>query len=211
VLVSVGGRPLLERQLEYLERERVSRVVINAHHLAPQITSFVAQYRGPLELSCIVEESLLGTAGGVRNALGRLGTGPFIVLYGDVLVDVRLHALMEVHRQQGAVATLVVHVAQSAQGKGVVRTESNGRVVRFEEKTRSAPGPVLINSGVYAIEPELVASLPAGTAADFGNDVFPSAVAQGLPVFTYRIDAPAIDIGTPDGLALADAVMREVV
>jgi NDP-sugar pyrophosphorylase family protein len=69
----------------------------------------------------------------------------------------------------------------------------------------------LINSGVYAIGPELVASLPAGTFADFGTDVLPSAVAQGLPVFTYRIDAPAIDIGTPDGLALADAAMREVV
>src|SRR5919201_5266295 len=82
VLVHVGGEPFLQRQLEYLEREGVSLVVINAHHLAGQITAFVARYRGDLEIECITEQSLLGTAGGVRNALPRLGPGPFLVLYG---------------------------------------------------------------------------------------------------------------------------------
>jgi NDP-sugar pyrophosphorylase family protein len=211
VLVPIGGRPLLERQLEYLEREGVSRVVINAHHLAPQVAAFVARYRGALQLSCIVEEQLLGTAGGVRHALGRLGAEPFLVLYGDVIVDVHLAALFDFHRQRGALATLVVHEAESAEGKGVVRVAPDGRVTEFEEKTHRAPGPVLINSGVYVIEPELVATLPASVAADFGHDVFPSALAHGLPIFTYRVEAPAIDIGTPDGLALADAAVREAV
>jgi mannose-1-phosphate guanylyltransferase / phosphomannomutase len=211
VLVPIGGRPLLERQLEYLEREGVSRVIINAHHLASQITSFVARYRGPLQVSCIVEESLLGTAGGVRNALGPLGPGSFLVLYGDVIVDVRLAAVMDFHRRHDALATLVVHEAESAEGKGVVRVGSNGRVGQFEEKMHREPGPALVNSGVYVIEPELLASLPAGTAADFGDDVFPSALARGLPIFSYRIAAAAIDIGTPDGLALAGATVREAV
>ena len=211
VLVPIGGRPLLERQLEYLEREGVSRVVINAHHLASQITSFAARYRGPLQLSCIVEESLLGTAGGVRNALGQLGPGPFLVLYGDVIVDVQLAPLLEFHRRRGAIATLVVHEAESAVGKGVVRVGSHRRVADFEEKTHRETGPALINSGVYVIEPELVASLPAGSAADFGDDVFPRALARGLPIFSYPISAEVIDIGTPDGLALADAAVSKAV
>jgi NDP-sugar pyrophosphorylase family protein len=32
--VDVGGRPLLARQLSYLAREGVTRVVVNAHHLS---------------------------------------------------------------------------------------------------------------------------------------------------------------------------------
>ena len=211
VLLDVGGRPLLERHFEYLQREGVSRVVLNAHHLAAQITSCVARYRGPLEVSCITEQWLLGTAGGVRNALPRLGTGPFLVLYGDVLVDEPLAPLFDFHEQRRPLATLAVYEEQSTEGKGVVHVDRSGRVTGFEEKKQRAAGPALVNAGVYVIERELVASLPAGAPSDFGHDVFPSAVEQGLPLFGYRMAGAVIDIGTPGGLALAEAAVREVV
>jgi NDP-sugar pyrophosphorylase family protein len=108
VLLPVGGRPLLERHLNYLAREGFTRVVVNAHHLAPQVEAFVASYRGPLHVCCIVEESLLGTAGGVRSALPQLGRDSFLVLYGDVLVDEPLGPMMEFHRRKGVLATLAV-------------------------------------------------------------------------------------------------------
>jgi NDP-sugar pyrophosphorylase family protein len=208
VLVPVGGRPLLERQLEYLAGEGFSRVVINAHHLADQIASFIEIYRGPLEVTCIVEEELLGTAGGVRNALGLIGEGTFLVLYGDVMIDEPLTPLLEAHLRQQSLATLVVHEAQSAEGKGVVRVDHTGRVTAFEEKKQGRLGPALINSGVYVIEPDLVAPLRAGTPSDFGEDVFPRALKQGLRIFSYPTATPVIDIGTPDGLARARAAIE---
>ncbi|MDQ4023905.1 MAG: nucleotidyltransferase family protein [Actinomycetota bacterium] len=206
VLVDVGGRPLLQRHLEYLEREGFSRVVLNAHHLAAQITAFVASYAGPLEICCVLEARALGTAGGVRNALPLLEPGPFLVLYGDVLVEEPLAPLFELHQENGAVATLVVHWDGSAKGKGVVRADVNGRVTGFEEKSQSS-GRALVNSGVYVVEPELVSSVPAGTPTDFGHHVFPSALDRGLPIFSYPISDPVIDIGTPRGLALAHAAV----
>jgi NDP-sugar pyrophosphorylase family protein len=211
VLARVGGRPLLARHFSYLEREGFGRVVINTHHLGGRIRSFVSAYRGSLEISCIVEESLLGTAGGTRNALPLLEPGPFLVLYGDVLVDEPLAPVFEFHRRQRAFATLVVHEAESAEGKGVVRVDARGRVSSFEEKTHREPGPVLINSGVYVLETKLLAPLPVGVAADFGKDVFPNALAQGIPIFSYQVASPVIDIGTPEGLAQAGAAVEEAV
>jgi NDP-sugar pyrophosphorylase family protein len=203
VLVDVGGRPLLGRQLDYLEQEGFSRVVINTYHLASQIMSFVARYRGPLEIACVKEESLLGTAGGVRNALPRLGPGPFLVLYGDVLVDEPLAGAFDQHRERRALATLVVYEEESTEGKGVVHLDRTGRVTGFAEKQPREEGPALVNAGLYVIEHELVSSLPARTPSDFGHDVFPSAVDRGLPIFGYRIAGRVIDIGTPEGLASA--------
>jgi NDP-sugar pyrophosphorylase family protein len=211
VLVHVGGEPLLQRQLDYLEREGLSRVVINMHHLAAQITSFVAGRGGGLEIECITEESLLGTAGGVRNALPRLGPGPFLVLYGDVLVDEPLAPLFDYHRARRGLATLVVYEEESTEGKGVVRVDQNGRVTGFEEKQPRQEGAVLVNAGVYIVEPQLVSSLPTGAISDFGHDVFPAAIARGLPIFGYRIAQRVIDIGTPDGLALAGTAVDEAV
>jgi NDP-sugar pyrophosphorylase family protein len=209
VLVPIAGRPLLELQLEYLAREGFSRVVINAHHLADQIASFIESYRGPLEVTCIVEDELLGTAGGVRNALGVIGEGTFLVLYGDVIIDEPLAPLLEAHLRQRAVATLVVHEAQSTEGKGVVRVDPTGRVTAFEEKQHPGPTSGLINSGVYVIEHELVASLSGGAFSDFGEDVFPRALEQGLRIFSFRTTKPVIDIGTPGGLAQARARVAE--
>jgi NDP-sugar pyrophosphorylase family protein len=69
VLVEIAQEPLLARQLRYLESQRASRVIVNAHHLADQVLAFADEYRGSLDLVVVVEKELLGTAGGVRNAL----------------------------------------------------------------------------------------------------------------------------------------------
>jgi mannose-1-phosphate guanylyltransferase len=203
VLIDIGGRPLLERNLDYLQRQGISRVVINVHHLATRIESFVQSYEGPLEVVCVFEERLLGTAGGVRNALRHLEPGPFVVLYGDVLVEEQLGSLLEFHRAAGSLATLAVHEADSAEGKGILEIEPTGRVTRFVEKGQQNTGRALINSGMYVLESDLLSSVAPGAVCDFGEDVFPQALARGLPIFAFRLRSPVIDIGTPEGLSLA--------
>jgi NDP-sugar pyrophosphorylase family protein len=203
VLIKIGGEPLLERQLRYLEQNGVRRVVVNAHHHASQIASFAATYRGSIELVCVTEERLLGTAGGVRNALDHLEPGPFVVLYGDVLVDAPIHPILALHRTTGATATLAVHEADSAEGKGVVEVDDNGRIRSFSEKGAQPSGRVLINSGLYVLESEIVAALPQGVESDFGGDVFPAALRRGCLLYAARLSQPVIDIGTPEGLTLA--------
>ncbi|MDQ6803984.1 MAG: nucleotidyltransferase family protein, partial [Actinomycetota bacterium] len=204
-LIDVGGKSLLERHLEYLHLQGVTRVVINTHHRSEQIRRFAERYAGPLEIVIIEEDKLLGTAGGVRNALAHLEPGPFMVLYGDVLVDEPLDAMRELHRESGAVATLAVHEADCAEGKGVVEVDERGRVTRFAEKETSAKGPALINSGLYVLDSELIAPLRPSIVSDFGRDVLPGAVDRGLPVFAFRLAAAVIDIGTPEGLSQARA------
>jgi mannose-1-phosphate guanylyltransferase len=203
VLLDVGGEPLLARHLAYLARNGIKRVVLNAHHLAEQIQEFVEHYDGPLELVCVVEDRLLGTAGGVRNALPLLEPGPFVVLYGDVLIDEALSALLATHRRSAALATLAVHRAENVEGKGVVRVDATGRVTGFLEKPAEASARALINSGMYILETDLVATLPCGMELDFGQDVFPRAVERKLRIFAHTLLVPAIDIGTPEGLAQA--------
>jgi len=204
ILLEIGGEPLLSRHLRYLEREGVRRVVVNAHHLAEQVQRFVNAYRGPIELTVLVESTLLGTAGAVRNALPELGPGPFVVLYGDVLIEEPLEPLVDAHRRAGATATLTVYESTATAGKGVVEIDGAGRVLRFAEKRQDGPG--LVNAGLYVLEHRLVAALPPGIPLDFGHDVLPAAVARDEIVFAYRLPDEVIDIGTPEALSLARKV-----
>lgn len=203
VLIDIGGAPLLERHLRYLEEQGIRRVVINTHHRAESIRQFVEQYTGHLEIILTYEEQLLGTAGGVRNALPYLEPGPFLVLYGDILIDQPVKSLLECHRKRNARATLAVHEAESSVGKGVVEVDPSGRVTKFTEKATRKSGRALINSGLYILNTDLVAELWPGVPRDFGHDVFPSAVDRGVAIFAVRLAWPVIDIGTPDGLYLA--------
>lgn len=203
-LVEISGEPLLARQLRYLDRQGVSRVVVNAHHLADQVVAYAAEHRGSPELVVIVEEELLGTAGGVRNALPALGEEPFVVLYGDVITDAPLAPLAERHRHSGAVGTLAVYASAETEGKGTVMVDDADIVVGFAEKTPLADGETaLINAGLYVLEPGFAREIPDGTPSDFGHDVFPQALADGQRLATHRLARPVLDIGLPATLALA--------
>jgi mannose-1-phosphate guanylyltransferase len=206
VLIPVGGRPLLARHLDLLGQAGVQRVVVNAFHLASQIEDFTRAYEGSLELVCTVEPRLLGTAGSVRRALPYLEPGPFLILYGDVVVHDRLESLIATHAQARPAATLAVHEEPSAEGKGVVKVDASGRVAAFVEKGEQGAGPFLVNSGLYMIESELVGGLPENIPYDFGHDVFPQALGAGETILVHRLTRPVVDIGTEEGLARARAL-----
>lgn len=207
ILLEVDGAPLLARHLRYLEREHVNRVVVNAHHLADQVDAFLDEYDGPLDVELVVEPELLGTAGGVRNALHLLGAQPFVVLYGDVLVEEPVGPLFETFRRVDATALLTVYEAAHTVGKGVVDVAPDGRVFGFREKQQEGPG--LVNAGLYVLAPALLAEVPPQVELDFGIDVLPAAVARGERVFASRLSAPVLDVGTPEALENARALLTD--
>ncbi len=204
IMVDVGGEPLLERQIRYLKDGGIERIVINAHHLADQVEGFVAEHPLAYDVDVVVEAELLGTAGGVRNALPLLGEDPFVVLYGDVIVDESVDTVMDTHRRVGGVATLTLYWATEVEGKGTVEVTPAATVGAFHEKASAyVAGGAYVNAGLYIVEPSLIRDLPAGVEFDFGHDVFPMALAQRQVLATHVLDAPVIDVGTPSALDLA--------
>jgi NDP-sugar pyrophosphorylase family protein len=153
---------------------------------------------------------LLGTAGGVRKALSLLDSDPFLVLYGDVLIDAPLGPLFRSHERTGADATVALYETVETEGKGVVEIDEEGRVRSFVEKGGARPTTgALVNAGVYVVTQRLVeATTAVETESDFGNDVWPAALAAGYRVFAHVLDDPVIDIGTPEGLDRARALLR---
>jgi mannose-1-phosphate guanylyltransferase len=204
ILVDVGGEPVLARQIRYLKDGGIEHIVLNAHHLADQVESFVANHPQAASIEVVVEPELLGTAGGVRNALARLGDDPFVVLYGDVVIDEPVEAVCETQRRAGGLATITVYESGEIEGKGTVQIAGDGTVEAFHEKAAShAAGQAYVNAGLYIVDPRLLADLPAGIELDFGHDVFPEALARGERIAVHVLATPVIDIGTPAALELA--------
>ncbi|MFA6036898.1 MAG: nucleotidyltransferase family protein [Legionellales bacterium] len=87
-LVKVHGQALIDYHLDALKKAGVSDIVINVHHLASQIIDHVEQHWGyDFNLHFFFEPEILGTGGGIYQALSVFDNEPFIVVSADIFTD----------------------------------------------------------------------------------------------------------------------------
>ncbi|PXF55462.1 MAG: hypothetical protein C4B58_14880 [Deltaproteobacteria bacterium] len=109
-LFPVLNRPLLHRLLDQLEDAGFKKIVINCSHLAHLVLENVGSYKAKAEIVTLVEPSLLGTGGALRNALPHISENePLLVINGDVVTDLDPDRVVNLHQHHGAKASLVVH------------------------------------------------------------------------------------------------------
>ncbi len=186
VMLPVAGRPILEHNLLYLKRAGVRDVIVNLHHEPDAIRSFLKKRKNfGLAIRFSFESRLLGTAGAVKKVERHLRGAPFLVLYGDNLVDFDLERMSREHRASGAAVTLAVfnprQTVYSGLAAGLVRTDPRGRISAFVEKRGNArvPADSWASAGVYVVSPAVLPYIPAGSPVDFAHDVFPRLLTLG--------------------------------
>jgi NDP-sugar pyrophosphorylase family protein len=204
ILVPFRGKPLLEHQLVFLARSEVDEVAINLHHHADQVRRFLVDHEPPLAVRTSFESELLGTAGALIPFRDFL-TEPFIVLYGDVVTDTSVSALLERQLATSGVATLTFHLSDRTEGKGLLTLESDGRVTSFREKPGESRGTGMVNAGIYAMSPEIFEFIEEG--ADFGHDVLPAVLEAGKSLYGYRAGGFVYDIGSLEALRAAERAL----
>src|SRR5260370_15232931 len=120
------------------------------------------------------EEMPLGTGGSVKNAEDVLQSGPFLVISGDALTDIDLSALVAYHKKQGALVTVGLARVPNPLEFGIIIVDEAGRLQRFLEKpTWGQVFSDTVNTGIYVMEPEVLAEIPAGEPMDWRGDVLP--------------------------------------
>ncbi len=201
ILVEIAGEPLLWRQLRYLAGQGVREVAMNVHHLADRVEEYLAGASLPLPVHVFEEAELLGTAGALLP-MRRLLTEPFVLLYGDVVTDMDLGALLGDLR---GMATLSYYMSTETESKGVLELDERDRIVAFVEKPDPPRRKGAINAGVYALDPSILRVIPE--RGDFGYDVWPQLLRDGR-LHGHRVGAYVADVGTLDALRQVEADIR---
>jgi len=196
-LVHFVNKPVLGHLLDLLKQHHIVEVVITTHHLADRVKSCFGDGRQlGMIIHYVAEEKPLGTAGGVKNAQAYLGNETFLVISGDAITDIDLSSLCRFHRQKPALATLALTHVADPRGYGAVVTDANGSIHRYIEKPHQ--NQIIsnaVNTGIYVLEPEVLALMEPGRKYDFSLDIFPQLLRQGT-LFGYFVDGYWCDIGT---------------
>jgi NDP-sugar pyrophosphorylase family protein len=199
VLLPIDGGPLMGYTISWLKDHGITDIIVNLHYLGGKIKDFLGDgSRFGVRISYSVEETLLGTAGGVKRAEGFFD-GTFVVVYGDVLTDFDLRKMIRFHRARKALATLAVLRTTATGDVGIVALDGGGKITGFVEKPLGVARKNLVNGGVYVLESDVLKYIAEGFS-DFAYHVFPLLLALNLPVYGYVLkpDDYLLDIGTPE-------------
>lgn len=200
-MVPLLGKPLLQYQIELLVRYGFQEVILIVNHLSQPIKDHFGDGADfGIKISYYQEEKPLGTVGGIKDLEDQL-TEDFLVLYGDVMMEMDLNRLLNFHKNKGSEATLVVHPNDHPYDSDLVEMDEEGRIVDVLPKPHSSDLIYhnMVNAAVYVLSPAIFPFLEKGKKADFGKDIFPR-VFQDLKMYGYNTPEYLKDMGTPDRL-----------
>jgi mannose-1-phosphate guanylyltransferase/phosphomannomutase len=206
-LLPVVNKPIMEHVLRLLKRHGIHETVVTVQFLA----SLVRNYFGDgedfgMSLQYATEEMPLGTAGSVKNAEDALRDEPFVVISGDALTDIDLSAMIKSHRQNGALVTIGLKRVPNPLEFGIIIVDDAGRIQRFLEKpTWGQVFSDTVNTGIYVMEPEVLADVPADESVDWSADIFPKLLQRRAPLHGFIASGYWEDVGTHESYLKAQA------
>jgi D,D-heptose 1,7-bisphosphate phosphatase len=200
-MIRLGDKPLLLYQIELLLKYNIRDIILLVNYLKdPIIEYFGDGTRFDANITYYEELSPLGTTGGIKEIENQLNED-FLVLYGDVLIDMDLSRLIGFHKSRKSECTLVLHPNDHPYDSDLVEINDEARVIAFHSK----PHPEgawyhnMVNAGAYVLSPRVLDFIEKGKKADFGRDIFPF-VCEQLAMYGYHTSEYLKDMGTPDRL-----------
>jgi D,D-heptose 1,7-bisphosphate phosphatase len=200
-MMLIGDKPLLEHQINLLRKYGIENIVLIVNHLKEAIqVHFGNGSRWGVEIAYYEEKTPLGTVGGIKACEDHL-EDDFIVLYGDVMVDMNLLLLVEYHFSTKSDCTLVLHPNDHPFDSDLVELDRNNKIVGFHPKPRSDKQYYrnMVNAGLYVMSKRVLNHLERNKKADFGRDIFPLIMSK-VSMTGYNTSEYLKDMGTPERL-----------
>src|ERR1700687_1457811 len=199
-IVPIFERSVLHYQLDLLRQvAEIDQVVLSLNYQPRRIEEIFGDgSEAGVSIRYVVRPAPLGTAGAVRYAGDSLRES-VVVFNGDVLTEVDLAAVIALHRERKAKATIVLTPVENPPAYGLVETDADGNIRRFLEKPN--PDEITsntINAGIYVLEPDTFDRIPKETPWSIERSFFPSLIERGESFVGYIDRGYWIDIGTPE-------------
>jgi len=199
-IVPIFDRPFLRYQIDLLKQvPEIDEIVLSLNYQPRRIEEVFGDGSDlGIHLRYVVEPTPLGTGGAIKFAAGE-SREPLVVFNGDVFTSVDLPAVIKLHRDRKAKATIVLTPVEDPSAYGLVETDAAGNVKAFLEKPGKGQAKVnTINAGIYVLEPDTLDRIPRDTNFSIERGYFPSLVENGETFVAEVYRGYWIDIGTPE-------------
>ncbi|GAB7387846.1 hypothetical protein BSNK01_16830 [Bacillaceae bacterium] len=195
----VGNKPWLEHLVLHLKRQGIEEFVIAVKHFPKVIQDHFGDGSSlGVRIDYAVEETLLGTAGAIKNA-EKLLSDRFLVVNADIINQVEIDDLLAFHDGHGGAVTIGLTEVDDPSHYGVVEQDERGRILRFVEKPKREEAPSnRVNAGIYVMEKDVLQWIPENREVSVERQTFPLLIEKGLGVYGKTIKGYWMDMGTKE-------------
>lgn len=206
-MISIEGKPVLEREIECLRDQGFTDLVLTVGHLGHIIQDYfgdgskVSPVTGKpfgVRITYFVEQTPLGNAGALFHLKEQL-TEDFLLLNADAIFDVDFNRFVAHHRQCGGLATLFTHPNDHPYDSGLILADADGAVQQW--LTKEDPRPEFyrnrVNAGLHVLSPKLLEQEFDTPKVDLDRQILKLLAGTGT-MFVYDSPEYVKDMGTPE-------------
>ncbi len=196
-MLKVLGKPILEHLIVWLKSSGFREISLCLGHRANIVRDYFQKGETwGVYLEYYIETEPRGTAGCVRDACQN-SQEDILVVYGDLFVEMNLKPFLDFHAGHSSAASLVLFKTDHPHDSDLVRLEGD-KILGFYRDAHAQPFKHLSCAAVWAIRRPLLDLIPKDRPSDFGRDIFPQALKNGLSLSGYVTDEALVDLGTPE-------------
>lgn len=199
-LLEVGGKAIIDYNIEEMQRCGVENIFITVNYLREQIERHFENCPG---IECIGEPKRMGTLGSLSLFADKLKHDRVFVMNSDLLTDLDFAEMYVHHIEHGDDITIAAVPYTVSVPYAIMETEGE----RVNALTEKPTFNYYTNAGVYLIRRELLARIERDTFVD-APDFIEAAISDGLRAGFFPIRGTWIDIGSPDDYRYACELMK---
>jgi len=194
-MAMIQGKPFIEYVIRELAGQGIDDIIFAVGYKGSMVEEYFADGKKfGIRASYAYEETLLGTAGAIKNAAKHMTGQEVFVLNGDTFYRMDYHRLIRQKQDMGLDMVLVLRKVEDVSRYGqALLTE--GRLAGFNEKTEEQKAGT-INGGVYLMSWDLIREIPEGKVS-LEQDMIPKWLSEGRRLGGFVNDGYFIDIGIP--------------
>jgi len=204
-LVSIGGKPVLQYQIENLCRYGILDIILVIGPKGDKIKEYFGDGSAfGVVINYFQEPYPMGTAGSLFYLAENLSPD-FVLLYGDLVLDMDFTRLLDYHRSQDALATLVVHPNDHPYDSDLIILEDH-TLVRGILNNNDRPAGYYancVNAGVFVFNIKILGYIEENKQQDLEKNVLAAAITSNK-VYAYRTTEYIKDMGTPERYRLVE-------
>lgn len=190
-LMPIGDKTILQRIMEHFFQYGCSDFFLSLNYKANLIKAYFGDLGHNFKINYVEEKKPLGTAGSLHMLKGKIKS-TFFLSNCDIIVDADYSDILDFHKKNSNFITLVASMKHYTIPYGVCSIKRGGELKKLREKPEY---DFLVNTGMYALEPEALKSIPANKFLHI-TDLITRSICLGKKIGVYPISEKSwIDTG----------------
>ena len=208
-MIRINKKPVIEYQIELLKKYGLKEIIICTGHLSKDIEDYFKDGNNfGIKITYSKEDVPLGTGGAIKK-LNKYLKEDFLVLNGDLIINMDLKRLIDYHKNKKSIATVVIHPNDHPFDSDLVLVDKKGRITSFVSHSckKNFYYRNLTIAGVYIFSIYIFKYMKGHKKISLEKEILPAIVSDKKDVYGYISPEYIKDMGTPERL---DEVLKDI-